>query len=180
LPETAYGKSKKMADDFIKKFEGVQSIIIRPTWVVSSRADANLKRIFKMYRFSPVALLPQTAKTKPIHSTDFFKITEYFVLESQTENRELDVCGDFEVTVGQFYKSLMKNLGKRKLVLVIPSGFILAVAAVGRAIFPFLSERIRKFEGNLKSQLTDRIPTSNGALLILKKLESPLSIRINS
>jgi nucleoside-diphosphate-sugar epimerase len=180
LPETAYGKSKKMADDFIRKFEGVQSIIVRPTWVVSSKADANLKRILKMFRFSPLALLPQTAKTKPIHSSDFFKIVEHFVVECRSENKELDVCGNFEVTIDQYYKALMKNLGKKKLILVVPSGFILACAEVGRTILPFLNERIRKFEESLKSQLIDRIPMSNDALCILKELESPLSIRINS
>jgi len=178
LPESAYGRSKKMADEFIRSFSGVRHVIVRPTWVVSSRPDAQLKRILTMYRFSPVALLPRTAKTKPIHAADFCKIVKHFIEDRSPENRELDVCGDVEVTLGQFYQALMKNGGKRKLTVIIPGGCIMAGSRVVRALFPFMGERIRRFEETLQCQLTERIPAINGALRILDKLESPLSISL--
>ena len=62
--------------------------------------------------------------------------------------------------------------------VVVPSGVIVACSKAVRAIFPFLRERITRFDESLKCQLAERIPANNDALRVLDKLESILTIEI--
>lgn len=147
-PKTVYGKSKKMAEDYIlgqgevvrKKY-----YILRPAMIHGPGNKGNLNLL---YRFVALGLPWPLAKFNNKRSFASIQNVCFLVkslVESELKSDIFNICDDEPISTNELVKIISESLGRKTKFLNISQKFVKFIAAVGTFFrLPFNLERLEK------------------------------------
>ncbi len=123
-----YAKTKKESDKIIKS-SGIKYIILKPSLVYGEGEKGLFNKIRLFIEKIPIVPIFGDGETKinPIYIKDLCFLIELLIKETKKLNRVYDVGSSIQITYNDYYRSIIKSLGKKVFVIHIPAsvGFVL-------------------------------------------------------
>lgn len=118
---------------------GIAYTIVRPSWVYGPR-DKTLNKFATFARLLPFVPLPGpgTAKVQPVHVDDVALVVAECLKSPRTENEVVEIGGPQLLSFRQIVRIMLQVMGKRRLVLPVPTPF----AKLGAALLYRLPGRL--------------------------------------
>lgn len=139
-PVTAYGKSKLLAEQYLKEIEGLPLVVVRPTAVYGPRE----KDIFIILKTINSGLEPYIGKTSQKLSFIYVKDLVKVLLSLLRE--DVKTGGSYNVSDGQVYSKyeladIMKSITRKKTYKFhIPIPLVSAIASVLEFVYSFRTD----------------------------------------
>lgn len=155
--DTAYAKSKKLAEDYILskfqdssfRFQDKQVYILRPCMIHGKGNKGNLNLLVKWVKKGlpwPLAAFENKRSFASMENV-VFVISE--LLEKDVESGIYNICDDEAVSTNELIRMIYECLGKKAHFMSIPQGFMKGIAKIGDEMhLPLNSERLRKLTEN--------------------------------
>lgn len=172
-PETHYGKSKLLAEQFILDNPppiGKRFFIVRPCMIHGPGNKGNLNLL---YQFMKLGIPYPLAAFK--NKRSFLSIENFcFLMVNLIENNNLSsnlyhLADDVPLSTNEVVEILAKSVGKKSKLLKVKPSFVKLIARIGDAFkLPFNSERLEKMTENyvvqnlkIKGDLNISLPVSS-------------------
>lgn len=140
LPISAYGKSKKMAEEMLLKFPEIKSSIIRPPMVIGPRDTAVLD-IYKMVK-SRVVVLPGLNSKKKLYSfVCVFDLIKTIELIATTKTTGVFYSAHSQIITFQEMIEKINHLLGRKFVIYFPLPLIITKLAANLLKFVYFFKK---------------------------------------
>jgi uncharacterized protein YbjT (DUF2867 family) len=130
---------------------GVGATLLRPTMIYGAPGDRNVERLIRFVARSPVVPVPGSGRglQQPVHVEDLASATAAVVAHDDLAGRDLDLAGPASFSFVEMVLTVARALGKRRLVLHVPSlvargGAALAGLVRGRRVVS--GEQIRRLD----------------------------------
>lgn len=118
---TEYGKSKKMAEEYIKS-SGINFTILRPTLVYGRNGGLVFNQMVDNLKKLPVIPIIGNGKNKkqPVYIDDFVDIIISTIKNDKIISKEYDVGGSDVVTLNSFVDMINETISNNKLKIHVP------------------------------------------------------------
>ncbi|PWJ68533.1 MULTISPECIES: NAD(P)-dependent oxidoreductase [unclassified Fibrobacter] len=122
---TEYGQSKLKGESIVKEAgerSGLQWTIVRPTLVIGDGGGIEFRMYANYVKKFPVYLLPGGGRSlkKPVRSEDLVKGIASAGLSGHGVGKTYALCGSREVSMAQMAEFVLKQAGKRHLMIPLP------------------------------------------------------------
>lgn len=122
---TEYGQSKLKGESIVKEAgvrSGLQWTIVRPTLVIGDGGGIEFRMYANYVKKFPVYLLPGGGRSlkKPVRSEDLVKGIASAGLSRHGVGKTYALCGSREVSMAQMAEFVLKQAGKRHLMIPLP------------------------------------------------------------
>ena len=173
-PQTHYGKSKLMAEEYIRKQvlpEGKSFYILRPCMIHGPGNKGNLNLLYQFVNKGiPYPLAAFENKRSFLSVANLCFIIEELIERNDIPTGVYNVADDEALSTNQLVSLLAEALNKRPLLLQLPAKFISFAARIGDFLkLPLNTERLGK--------LTENYVVSNQKIKQALGKELPLSAR---
>ena len=140
----------------------------------------NMGWLINFVKKFPIIPLPGGGKfgRQPIYIDDICRIVSK-IISSNISNKIYEIHGFEYVTMNKMVKTIVRNLGKKRIIIKVPISFLILAFAMGEKILPnpkFTVDQIKslisgeKFKGEAWWKIFDIIPTrfSQGITRMIK------------
>lgn len=172
-PQTHYGKSKLMAEEYIKAQilpEGKSCYVLRPCMIHGPGNKGNLNLLYQFVKKNiPYPLAAFNNKRSFLSIGNLCFIIRELLLQSEIPSGVYHIADDEALSTNEIVAILAGNLGKTPKLWRIPKSLIYKIAALGDKFnLPLTSERLNKLTENyvisnekLKKTLNVTLPISS-------------------
>lgn len=168
--ETAYGKSKRMAEEYIilNQRPDKRVYILRPCMIHGPGNKGNLNLLYKLVRKGiPYPLAAFNNKRSFLSVENLCFVICELIIRKEIESGIYHVCDDEPVSTKNLIQLMANSLGKSSRLMKVPKIIIKSVASIGDLIpLPLNTEKLKK--------LTDNYLVSNAKLK--NALGKPLAV----
>ncbi len=171
-PQTHYGKSKLMAEDYIKSqlIPADQSYyILRPCMIHGPNNKGNLNLLYQVVKKGfPYPLAAFENKRSFLSIKNLCFIISELISQSNVPSGVYNAADDEALSTTEVVRILAKSVGRKPLLWKISKRFITNIARIGDTFkLPLTTERLNK--------LTDNYVVSNLKIIKTLKIELPMS-----
>ena len=155
-------------------------VILRPSMMYGPGDTKNMGWLINFVKKFPIIPLPGGGKfgRQPIYIDDICRIVSK-IISSNISNKIYEIHGFEYVTMNKMVKTIVRNLGKKRIIIKVPISFLILAFAMGEKILPnpkFTVDQIKslisgeKFKGEAWWKIFDIIPTrfSQGITRMIK------------
>ncbi|MDQ3068418.1 MAG: NAD(P)H-binding protein [Acidobacteriota bacterium] len=113
---------------------GLLWTILRPTMIYGTPADRNIARLIRFVERSPIVpVVAGDARQQPVHVGDVAAAVASAVAERETIAGTYNISGGAPLTLEEMVRTIVKLLGRKRLIVRIPSAPVrAAVGFMGR------------------------------------------------
>jgi len=157
-----YGKSKKEAEDLIRK-SGLDYTILRPSFIYGKNSNSMKKMINFINSFKFIPIVGNGEYTlNPVHVDDVVKSIISCINSKKSIKKTYDILGKSEISFNEFINAISEkyNIQKRKIHIPIP--ICLVISSVGSILGPsfplkksFVLSLESKYKGTIASAERD-------------------------
>jgi len=173
-PQTHYGKSKLMAEEYIRSQalpEGKSFYILRPCMIHGPRNKGNLNLLYQMVAKGipyPLASFDNMRSFLSVENLCF--VIREIIDRDDIPGGTYNVADDEPLSTNELIRLLSEAVGKAPRLWSIPASFIRGMARLGDKLhLPLTTERLHK--------LTENYVVSNEKIKLALKKDLPLSAR---
>ncbi|MBP7064286.1 SDR family oxidoreductase [Ferrovibrio sp.] len=134
FPDALAARLRAGADAFLHS--GKPGLLLLPTMIYGAEDDLNTRRIAAFIRRFGVIPLPAGGRSlvQPVHVADVCACIEAALLRPEIGGESIVVAGPQAVRYHDFVRCIGAAIGRRPLVLPVPLGLMLALAALTRRL----------------------------------------------
>jgi len=166
-PQTAYGKSKLVAEQYIlsKSIPDHKKVfILRPCMIHGPGNKGNLNLLYKVVQKGIPWPLGAFENRRSFASIANVSHVVRKLIEEPVPSGAYNVGDDKPLSTNQLVKLIAESLGSKPKILNLPKGLITSIASTGDILrFPLISERLKK--------LTESYLVSNEKIKSVLKIE---------
>ena len=172
-PQTDYGKSKLMAENFILNHElpqGKSVIVLRPCMIHGPGNKGNLNLLYNMVKKGIPYPLAKFDNKRSFLSVDNLSFIIHQIINKGISSGIYNVADDDALSTNEVVTILSASLQKKAKLLKIPSSIIIFLARAGDYIhLPLTTERLNK--------LTESYVVSNSKIKKVLQTNLPLAAK---
>lgn len=172
-PQTDYGKSKYLAEEYIQKQplqEGKSYYILRPCMIHGPGNKGNLNLLYKFVQKNIPYPLSAFNNERSLLSVDNLCFVIQKLIEKNIPSGVYNIADDESLSTNQIVVILADSLQKKAKLWAIPEHFIIWIAKIGDKLnLPLNTERLHK--------LTENYIVSNKKIKNALEINLPLSSR---
>jgi uncharacterized protein YbjT (DUF2867 family) len=131
---SAYNHAKWDEEQAVQE-SGLEHTIFRPSFIFG-RDGGLLQRLLRVTRWSPVTPVPSEQKMQPIWVDDVAAFFARSLEIGSNGNGTWEIAGPDQVSWGELNERIKRALGKHRLTVQLPGGFVRAAASGARILPP--------------------------------------------
>jgi len=131
---SAYNHAKWDEEQAVQE-SGLEHTIFRPSFIFG-RDGGLLQRLVRVTRWSPVTPVPSEQKMQPIWVDDVAAFFARSLEIGSNGNGTWEIAGPDQVSWGELNERIKRALGKHRLTVQLPGGFVRAAASGARILPP--------------------------------------------
>jgi nucleoside-diphosphate-sugar epimerase len=174
-PQTHYGKSKLMAEEYIQSQflpAGKYYYILRPCMIHGPGNKGNLNLLYQFVRMGvPYPLASFENKRSFLSITNLCFVINELLNQIEVPSGVYNISDDEALSTNEVVSSLAENLGRKPKLWHIPKSFIYVLVKIGDKLkLPLNTERLNK--------LTENYVVSNEKVKKVLKIKMPVTARL--
>ncbi len=149
--DTAYAKSKKLAEDYIMNTDLTDKrvYILRPCMIHGTGNKGNLNLLVKWMKKGLPWPLASFENKRSFASMDNVSFVVQELLSKDVPSDIYNICDDKSVSTNELIELICESMGKKTHLLRIPKGLMLKLAQLGDVFhLPLNTERLKKLTEN--------------------------------
>ncbi len=152
-----YGRSKKEAEDLIKK-SGLDYTILRPSFIYGKNSNSMKKMISLISSFKFIPIVGDGKYTlNPVHVDDVVKAIISCIKSRKSIKKTYDILGKSEISFNEFINAISEKYDLQKRKIHIPITLCLVISSIGSILgpsFPLKKSFVLSLKSKYKGDIT--------------------------
>lgn len=151
-----YHRTKFQAEEYVKN-SGLNYTIIRPSLIYGPGGEL-IETLIKLVRYCPIVPALTGGQLQPVYVRDVAACFVDSLTNPRSDGRTISIGGADRLSLRQIIETLLRVLGKTRLVMTIPTPLVRAPAAVMEALLPrppITREQLTLLEGDNTCDLAE-------------------------